>query len=83
MNSKEFVQACEDGKTLVWGTQGTKIIAKKSKKFSYIDLESGVAFVFEKVDMSGDSNVMMYIGETPFGVIPTTEWNIFVKEVKE
>ena len=84
MNSKEFIQACEDGKTLVWGQQGLRTLHGNGKKFYYLDLETGFALSFDRVEMCGDKNVFMMIDENPVGVIPTEAWDLlFRKEVKE
>ena len=84
MNSKEFVQACEDGKTLVWGQQGLRTLHGNGKKLYYLDLETGFALSFDRVEMCGDSNVFMMIGENAVGVIPTGSWDLlFRKEGKE
>ena len=85
MNSEEFIQACEDGKTLVWGHKGLKIIKKNdsTKKISCIDFESGVAIVFDRVEKCGDMNVFMAIGEKLVGIIPTEDWELLIKEAKE
>ena len=83
MNSKEFVQACEDGKTLVWGVNGLRTIHKSEKKFSYIDLSSGFALAFDRVEMSGEKHVFILVDEIPIGVIPTEAWDLLFKKVKE
>lgn len=84
MKSEEFIKACEDGKTLVWGQQGLRVIRKSEKKFSYIDLSTGFALSFDRVEMCSDNNVFVMIGENPVGVIPTGSWDLlFRKEGKE
>ena len=83
MNSKEFVQACVDGKTLVWGKEGSRSLDRNAKKFYYIDLVTGFAVSFDRVERCGDNNVFMMIGENPVGVIPTEAWDLLIKEVKE
>lgn len=80
MNSKEFVQACEDGKTLVWGNEGSRILDRKEKKLYYLDLVTGFALSFDRVEMCGDSNVFMMIGENPVGVIPTGSWDLLLRK---
>ena len=87
MNSEEFIQACEDGKLLVWGHEGSRTIKRTEtmKMFAYIDLETGAAFIFRYLEQVGDHSVML-IGpgdNTPIGVIPMTDWNILEKEAKE
>lgn len=84
MKSEEFIKACEDGKTLVWGQQGLRVIRKSEKKFSFIDLSSGFAMTFDSMEICGTGNVFMMIGETPVGIIPTGNWDpLFKKEGKE
>ena len=84
MNSKEFIQACEDGKILVWGQQGSRTLhGRNGKKLFYLDLETGFAVTFDHMEMCGDHNVFMMIGENPIGVIPTESWDLLMKEAKE
>ena len=84
MNSKEFVQACEDGKTLVWGKEGLRAVHTTKRKPYYLDLENGFTISFDRVEMCGENNVFIMIGGNPVGVIPTGSWDIlFKKEVKE
>ena len=85
MKSEEFIKACEDGKTLVWGKEGLRTIHKSEKKFSYIDLLSGFAVTFDKLEICGTGCAFMMIKETPIGVIPTGAWRTLLvrKEVEE
>ena len=86
MNSKEFIQACEDGKTLVWGEKGLRIMKRScnGKKFFYLDVVTEFSFCFDRVEMGGENAAFMLIGENPVGVIPTKDWDILPKkEVKE
>ena len=80
MKSEEFIKACEDGKTLVWGVNGLRTIRRSEKKITYLDLSSGFATTFDRVEMCGDSNVFMMIGENPVGVIPTESWDLLFKK---
>ena len=84
MKSEEFIKACEDGKILVWGHEGTRIVSRKEKKFYYLDLETGFSLSFDSMERLGEDNVFMMIGEIPVGVIPIGSWKIiFEKEGKE
>ena len=59
MNSKDFIQACEDGKLLVWGQKGLRTVRKNkdSKLIAYLDLETGVAFICEHLEQAGEGSV--------------------------
>ena len=84
MNSKEFIQACEDGKTLVWGQQGLRTLHGNGKKFYYLDLETGFALSFDRVEgLCSDSNVCIIVNENPVGIIPTEGWDVLFRKVKE
>lgn len=83
MKSEEFIKACEDGKTLVWGHEGTRIVSRKEKKFYYLDLKTGFALSFDSIERLGEKDVFMMIGENPVGVIPTGSWDLLFRKVKE
>ena len=86
MNSEEFIQACEDGKFLVWGHEGKRIVRKNDdpKRITYLDFETGVAVIFRDLEPVGENSVIIVGPEnTPIGIIPTDEWNILEKEVNE
>ena len=82
MNSKEFVQACEDGKTLVWGHNGLRMLKRSinEKKLYYLDVETGFSIVFDRVEMCGNSSVFMILGENTVGIIPTKDWDVLPKK---
>ena len=86
MNSKEFIQACEDGKLLVWGHEGSRTVRKNdnSRLNVYLDLETGVTVIFDHMEQMTENTVML-IGprDTSIGLIPTIDWNILEKEGKE
>ncbi len=81
MKSEEFIKACEDGKTLVWGVNGLRSIRRSEKKIAYLDLSSGFAMTFDRAEMCGDDHVFMMIGENPVGVIPTGSWDLLFRKV--
>ncbi len=83
MNSIEFVQACEDGKILVWGREGLRTLHRSAKKLYYLDLETGFATTFDRVEIGGEHNVFMMIKDNPVGIIPTEAWDLLKKEGKE
>lgn len=83
MKSEEFIKACEDGKILVWGHDGTRIVSRKEKKFYYLDLVTGFSLSFDSIERLGEKNVLVMIGEIPVGVIPTELWDVIFKEGKE
>ena len=83
MKSEEFIKACEDGKTLVWGHEGKRIVSRKEKKFYYLDLETGFSLSFDSIERLGEKNVFMMIGENPVGVIPTESWDVIFKKVRK
>lgn len=87
MKSEEFIQACEDGKTLVWGHNGLRMLKRSinEKKLYYLDVETGFSLVFDRAERCGENVVFMMIRENPVGVIPTKDWEVLLpeKEVEE
>ena len=85
MNSKEFVQACEDGKTLVWGHEGKRVVSrskKGEKKLYYHDTENAFTIVFDGLERCGDNYLFITRKDDLIGTIHTSGWEIF-GEVKE
>lgn len=86
MKSEEFIKACKDGKTLVWGQNGVRMLKRSSneKKLYYLDVETGFSIVFDRAERCGESAAFIMIGENPVGVILTKDWEVLPKkEVEE
>ena len=82
MKSEEFIKACEDGKTLVWGHNGLRMLKRSinEKKLYYLDVETGFSIVFDRAERCGVNAVFMMIRENPVGVIPTKDWDVLPKK---
>ena len=78
MNSKEFVQAAKDGKTLRYKSvlPTVSVVKGSTGHFTYLDLEHSVFAPVDEFRSMTDNEVQGYIAGLPSILINTYYWEV-------
>jgi len=77
MNSKEFIKAVEDGKTLVLKkNRRVTVYHGISGRLNLFDEENGIFIHFDLMVPENDVTVKMYKGSSPIGALGTSFWEV-------
>ena len=78
MNSKEFVQAAKDGKTLRYKSllPTVSVVTGSTGKFTYLDLEHSVFAPVDEFKAMSEHEAQGYIEGIPSILINTEKWEV-------
>ena len=78
MNSKEFVQALENGKTVRYKSllPTVSVVMGSTGHFTYLDLEHSVFAPVDEFKAMTEIEVQGYIAELPSILINTEQWEV-------
>ena len=78
MNSKEFVQAAKDGKTLRYKSMlpTVSIVHGSTKVMTYLDLERSIFVNIDSFDTATKNEVTGFVEGIPMMTINTDNWEV-------